>query len=356
MSIRRGGWLLGAALGSSLSACLAADPSTRHLAVSLGLLALALAGLLAEFVALIGAGRGRARRFAPHDATPADGVVGVAALVSLDGRANAVDPRWRRFQSPAGGDLPPRPGFLEAEASPSLLGRITVFSIFLGADGRGWTDGEIARGHASLERAGTWIEREAARLGAPIHVELAGVYFQSEEESAAAVELGFVAEGEDVGPLEADAGVKYLAMASRAAARFGFADAADLQGRVNELVRSDRRVWLLHLRQAGRSIAIPASESDLAGVGLAVCFAREASFPEPLGGPGRVDPTTVVHELFHLFGASDKYGTPLRSFPPKSVSSADIMKLDHDHLGRMRVDALTALEVGWRQSLDRSGP
>ena len=56
---------------------------------------------------------------------------------------------------------------------------------------------------------------------------------------------------------------------------------------------------------------------------------------------------TVVHELFHLFGASDKYGIPLRSFPPKSVTDRDVMRLDSETLSRLRVDPATAAEVGW---------
>ena len=230
-----------------------------------------------------------------------------------------------------------------------------MFSIFLGADGRAWTDAEIARGHASLERAGIWIEREAAGHGAPVHLDLAEVYFRAEQEGSGPIELDFVAEGDDVGPLEANAETKYLAMASRASARFGFADIADMQGRVNPLAGADRRVWLLHLRQAGRSIAIPASESDLDGVGLAVCFAREASFPEPLRASARVDPTTVVHEMLHLFGATDKYGVSLRSYPPRWVSSDDIMRLESNNLHRMRIDRLSALEIGWKPASDRLG-
>ncbi len=73
----------------------------------------------------------------------------------------------------------------------------------------------------------------------------------------------------------------------------------------------------------------------VAGVGLAICYAREASFPEPLAGPGRVDPTTVAHELLHLFGATDKYGVPLDNFPPGSVPRRDIMRLDEDRLDRL---------------------
>ncbi len=60
-----------------------------------------------------------------------------------------------------------------------------------------------------------------------------------------------------------------------------------------------------------------------------------------------MDPTTVAHELLHLFGATDKYGVALRSFRPGSVTSRDIMRLNHDLLSRMTIDPLTASEVGW---------
>ena len=156
-------------------------------------------------------------------------------------------------------------------------------------------------------------------------------------------------EGDDIGPMEAHGRRprSIIARQSSGRATSGFADIVDLVGRINFRVEADARVWLLHVRRAGRSLAIPAVESELSGVGLAVCFAREASFPEPLLGPGRVDAASVAHELLHLFGASDKYGVPLRSFAAGSVSSRDIMRMDHDRLDRMRMDVLTAAEVGW---------
>jgi hypothetical protein len=58
----------------------------------------------------------------------------------------------------------------------------------------------------------------------------------------------------------------------------------------------------------------------------------------------------LTHEFLHLFGASDKYGTPLATFPRQSVTSRDIMRLDHDRLSRLRIDALTAREIGWISS------
>ena len=222
--------------------------------------------------------------------------------------------------------------------------------MFVGRDGAAWSDEEIARGHAALERAGLWIEREASRHAARLNVGLADTYFRVQDDEVDAVEVAYSDEGEDVGPMEAHASTKAIVAASRAAASLGFADVVDLLGRINPRFEADALVWLLHFRRAGRSLAIPAGECEVDGVGLAVCYSKEASFPEPLSGPGRVDPTTVAHELLHLFGASDKYGMALRSFPTGSVSPRDIMRLNHDKLSRMTIDRLTASEVGWEPS------
>ena len=71
---------------------------------------------------------------------------------------------------------------------------------------------------------------------------------------------------------------------------------------------------------------------------------------DPPAMTARTDPVTVVHELLHLFGATDKYGQALRSFVPGSVTSRDVMRLNEERLSRLRVDALTAFEVGWNSN------
>jgi hypothetical protein len=131
------------------------------------------------------------------------------------------------------------------------------------------------------------------------------------------------------------------------AASLGSRDAADLFARINARVAADVHVWLLHPRRAGRSFAVPIHQSPLAGVGLALCYARESSFPEVLDGTPYTDPVTVVHELLHLFGATDKYGVSLQSFPPHSVTSREVMLLYESSLSRLRVDPQTAAEIGW---------
>ena len=69
--------------------------------------------------------------------------------------------------------------------------------------------------------------------------------------------------------------------------------------------------------------------------------------PSRWTGPPFTDPVTIVHEVLHLFGASDKYGVPLRSFAPKSVTHREVMRLDEESLIRLRIDPLTAREIGW---------
>src|SRR3954452_17369950 len=76
-------------------------------------------------------------------------------------------------------------------------------------------------------------------------------------------------------------------------------------------------------------------------------YSREQTLPAPLGGPTFPDPVTFVHEVLHLFGASDKYGVPLRTFPAQTVTERDVMRLNVESLSRLRVDPATAREIGW---------
>lgn len=345
MSARGKVWLAGLAATAVLVGATGRDAGSRELSIPVGLLTLAVSALIAEATLLRSIARGGVPDIPPPPgARPADGVVEVQAVREIEAVPNRVDPRWRRFVRA----VEPGPGpVARPSGNPRLLGQVCLISVFVGRDGHAWTDPEVARAHESLGSAGRWIEREASRRDARLNVGLADAYFQAEDEGDDPVEVAFHPEGDDVGPMEADASTKGVIGASRAAARLGFADLADMVRRVDPRVEADARVWLFHLRRAGRSLAIPAVESDVPGVGLAVCFAREASFPEPLTGPGRVDPTTVAHELLHLFGASDKYGVALRSFPPGSVTSRDVMRLNHGSLSRMTIDALTASEIGW---------
>ncbi len=348
MSARRAIWSIGWFLvAAGLMATLGLDEASRTLIIPVALLALAVSALIAEAVSLRPIASRTVRSSPPSGARPADGIVDVAPMAGVEGEANPASPRFRRFLELRGEPGEPAQVRQLPTIRPTLLGQVALISVFVGRDGVGWSDDEIARGHAALERAGLWLEREATRHAARVNIGLADTYFRVQDDEVDDVEVAFAIEGDDVGPMEAHASTKAVIAASRGAATLGFADVVDLVGRINPRVEADARVWLFHIRRSGRSLAIPAEESEVTGVGMAVCFSREASFPEPLVGTGRVDPTTVAHELLHLFGASDKYGMPLRSFPPRTVSSRDIMRLNHDQLARMTIDPLTALEVGW---------
>jgi len=347
MSPRPVVWVLGGVVTVGVWSAIDRDPTTRPLAVPLALLVLAMTAMAGELSAIRSLRTRQGRFIPPPGAKPADGVVEILPIAGIGSVANPVDPRFLRFNAIDRTSDLTRPVRRVSPTRPSLLGRVTLISVFVGRDGKAWTSEEIARGLEAIERAALWIEREAARQEVPVNLAMAETYFEVQDDSEDEVEVAFAIEGDDIGPMEAKATTKAVAAASRAAARLGFLDIVDLVGTIEARVEGDAKVWLVHLRRAGRSLAIPADESEGIGVGLAVGYSKEVSFPEPLQGPGRVDPTTVAHELLHLFGATDKYGQPLRSFAVGTVSSGDIMRLNHDRLSRMTIDPLTAREIGW---------
>lgn len=240
-----------------------------------------------------------------------------------------------------------------------MLGRVVILSLFIGRHGASWSDEEIAHAHRALERAASWVEREAMRWRAAVNFELADTYFVADDEveedvvvefaprGGSTLGFGDVPRGEDVDLFDANDIVKIVAGASRAAARLGFADIADLVEQAESRLDADATVWLLHLRSEGRSMAIPEEVTALAGVNLAACYAREADLPGPLLGPVFSDPITFAHEILHLFGAEDKYGVPLSRYDRRMLTDRDIMVLAHESLPRLRIDPLTALEIGW---------
>jgi hypothetical protein len=280
------------------------------------------------------------------DSRPADGRIEIGAIAGFESQSLAEGSDFARFLG-AGPHEPGAGPSSTRDPVPQLIGRVVLASIFVGRDGLGWTDPELVAAHRSLHRASTWIEREAARYGAPLNLTLPAICFAAEDPVVEDVAIDFLPEGDGVGAHERDADWRATASASRAAAALGFADLADLDRQIVARLPSDAHAWLLHLRRAGRSFAISVDHATLPGVPIAVCYAREASFSEPLGAAPFVDPVTLVHELLHLFGASDKYGIAFDRFPPGEVTSRDVMLLATDSLSRLRVDRLTAREIGW---------
>lgn len=282
-----------------------------------------------------------------RDARPADGRVDLAVLSGACSEPNLRDPRFTQFVALE--DLPglANPPARVSRTSPPLLGRVVVVSLFLGKDGRSWPDAEIARAHEALTRAGVWLEREAARHGATMNIELADTYFTHDDAVSDEVAIAFQPEGDSVGPFEQDAGVKAFVEVTRAASALGFHDAKALFDGIEGRLDADVVVWLVHPRQAGRSFALPRENQEWQGLSLAVCYPCEASFPEPLTGLARVDPVTVVHELLHLFGATDKYHGFLRGGADGEVTRRDVMRLEETLLAQLRVDPSTARELGW---------
>ena len=283
------------------------------------------------------------------DERPADGIVPLVGLLpGVEGIGNESAPAIRacRRMTPIPEIMRRRP----LAARRPLRGRVGLFSIFIGRDGSSWSDREVAQAFESLERMGLWLEREAGRWGAPVNLELIDTYFLADDPEPETVELTVTLDPYESVIDEADADIRGIASASRAVARLGFADLADLISRVDPRADHDLTVWFVHLLRAGRSSAVAPDRFQFPGVGVTLCYARESSYSEPLVGLPYVDPVTLAHEFLHLFGASDKYGTALSSFPPRSVTSRDVMRLDRSRLNQLRVDPLSGSEIGWTTS------
>jgi hypothetical protein len=307
-----------------------------------------LVGLVGEIVALL---RSLETGFAPpvsRDARAADGEVGLAELRGVTAEPNPEDPRFRRFVGIGPDPSPASAPAIGARRCPPLLGRVVWVSLFVGRDGESWSDAEVAQAHVAMLKAGAWLEREAIRWGAAVNVELADTYFVADDDAREEeVEVDFVTEGDRYAPADAHEPAKLLAGVSRAAAALGFRDAIDWLARVHPRVEADAQVWLVHVRRAGCSQVVSQHDTEIGSVRLAVCYARESLFPEPLRRPPYIDPVTVAHEVLHLFDASDKYEVSLRSFPSRSVTARDVMRLSESKLSRLRVDPKTAAEIGW---------
>jgi hypothetical protein len=286
--------------------------------------------------------------------------VNIVPLVDVRKVANLRNRKFHRFENDAGFpvvDSPPHrlSSRIDRGQAPKLLGNWIVVSLFVGCDGRPWSDSEIASRLDSLLRAGRWVAGEASRYGITLALGVCDTYFAVEDDSTIQVEIGFALEGNDIGPAEADVVGKALTLMSRGARQLGFRDAPEMVEGVAARLSGSRCVWFLHIRRGGRSLAVPLDITELDGVCLAVCFAREASFTESIVRIPGPDAATFVHELLHLFGATDKYGVPLNAFPPGSVTASDVMRLDQSRLARLRVDPYTAAEIGWMSGM-RDGP
>jgi hypothetical protein len=352
MSVRWVSWVVGFVAAAVVAAAVPESLFPGVRLATFGAFFLSI-GLMGEWLQTLHERSGAGISAQPLDLRPADGRVEITALARVRREPNSIDPRFGRFvgMQPSGQDVATRAASLDplstGRESPRLIGRVVIVSMFVGKDGHPWTVEEVARSHQALLRAGVWVEQEAQRWGAAVNVEVADTYFETVEDEVDEVLVGFQAEGDSVGPFEELATFKSVVGLTRAAVRWGFRDAEDLCSTIGTRAGGDTAVWMIHPRQAGRSLAVPRELSGLPGVSLAVCYAREASFPEPLVGPARTDPVTVVHELLHLFGATDKYNRPLRDFAPKSVTAREVMRLSETRLSRLRIDPQTALEIGW---------
>jgi hypothetical protein len=284
------------------------------------------------------------------DLSPADGVVEIADVGHVATRLNEVDRRFHEFvrMDRRVDDSPGSHSVRARIATGPLRGTLALASIFLGRDGLGWSDLEISQAHRFLFKAGEWLEREAIEWSVPLNVALCRMYLAPiDSEPRAEVALEISNEEYRSSLFAPEETARVFAGCSAWAQKSGFPDMASLLLELTREIEADLVFWLIHSRSEGRSELHSESETGVKGLSLAVCYAGEADAPGPLRGRPFLDPLTVVHELLHAFGARDKYGTTLSRFPKREVSNRDVMRLDRDQLSKVRIDPMTAREIGW---------
>lgn len=272
----------------------------------------------------------------------------VATVAGVRGEPNPARLQFQRYLSsqPDFSSTDGRARLPNAKGT-ALTGRVVLVSFFLGKNGKRWSADEIGRVLASLQRSAQWIETESLRWGAQLEVAVSDTYFEGGDELEEDVEIEVVTEPFQMGLFEAHSIEKNLAAVSRASVKLGFHGVADWVDRIGARIDADRVVWLIHPRFAGRSHAITHEVSLLDEALMAICYAQEADLPSPAKGSLGGDSATYAHEILHLFGATDKYDVGLDAFPEGSVTPRDIMRLEANALARLRVDLLTAAEIGW---------
>ena len=345
MSARLGFWLLGIVTAAVASYAVNQDafPAARVVTASGILLSIGFAGEVFEVR------RARNQAIQALDDREADGQVEIAPIQGVMRALNPEDERFGAFLGIEAGFQPIREAVraTSRRRSPPLLGKVAVVSLFLGRDGQSWSENELAAAHQAILRACLWVETQAIRYRAKVNLVVADAYFLHDDENEEEVEIGFYSEGDRIELFDRNAAMKALSRASRAALALGFTDASDLYSQINARLDVNESAWLIHPRQSGRSFALPHEISAWDGLSLANCYPAEANLPSQIYGEPRVDPITVVHELLHLFGATDKYGRSLTSFRQGTVTGNEVMRLDERRLSRLRIDPLTARELGW---------
>ena len=336
-------WIQGAALGIVL-ALMFDDrnvPAGRLIVFGVTILA---HGFLGELVFRRRRGGVRTQAALPDGLVP-DGRIAIRAFVKERCKPNEVDDRFGRQVQ-----RPPRSSGRTRLASEGLTGRVVVSTIFNSGEYSEWSDAEIARALRTVERSCRWIEREAIRWNAPLKLDVAGAYFVFPLRPFHEPEINLADQAHDLGLVAQGEWEWIFKGLNQGLPELGCDDFIDfVVSAESSLAPNDGVVWLLFPRQAGRSFALHRSDGLTGGANLAVCYALDANFPEPLrGSRPRVDPATIAHEMLHLFHATDKYGKRLDAFPEGTVTRSDIMRMANlRSFETHTIDLATAREIGW---------
>ncbi len=255
-------------------------------------------------------------------------------------------PGYRRVLGPG---RPVTKSLVPDGGSPILKGRLKLATFLLGRDGRDWTDAEIAAVIQATQSAADWLAGEADQWEIPLTIEIQKeLVIGTNDAPRSPGELVMAMDEFDSSLEDFEESAAVVRAASGVAAELGFRDLPTLVACLNDPLADDVAVvWMIHSLSQGQSHYLDATETEVPGLRLAVCYVHEELPDAPWRGPIFADRVTIAHELLHAFGATDKYQASTTRYPRGAVSEWEVMLLHHKALGRLRVDPLTAREIGW---------
>ena len=220
-------------------------------------------------------------------------------------------------------------------SATSLKGLAYTLSLFVDHGITAWTSVEKRSFLNAGRAAERWLVEQALRYGVELQFHNGGNYG-----------LQSPLHLRTLPPVEADGMMEPSELLGRALRTVGWDDPAQLHDAILRQSGARTLHTVIYVNEPGRSFAGPCGSSRASKRFLESCVVFKRS------SVGRAEePSTIAHEILHLYGAWDMYASA--KFSPTQLALAkrrfpnDIMVDSHGGLMMADVGPLTAWRVGW---------
>jgi len=225
----------------------------------------------------------------------------------------------------------------------SLKGNPYVLFLFIDDDESSWTPEAISEfWYDRVEVALGYLENKASVYGVDLQFEK-GYYSTDESKETTVKYNGVIVDNLMEKPISRD-------IFEQAATSLGFESKNALHNYIKDFSGKDQVAICLVVNKPGRSYCMNQSQNDgFRFVEYCVLYT------EWLDNLGKCYPSSIAHEILHLFGAEDYYDPygeyPKRAELAKQLYPNDIMNVALENIYDIEFGAYTAYTVGWLDAL-----